>query len=33
VIVHAAQSPKVWIGLAVLLVIAAVIFWRHQDNN
>jgi lysozyme len=33
VMVHAAQSPKVWIGLAVLFVIAAVIFWRHQDNN
>lgn len=33
VVVQAAQSPRVWIAIAVLVVIGGVIYWRHQDNN
>lgn len=31
-IVHIAQMPSVWIGLAVLIGVGAVIYWRWRDH-
>lgn len=32
-IVHVAHMPSVWIGLAVLIGIGAIIYWRWRDHN
>lgn len=32
-LIHLAHNPHVWVGVGVLVAIAAIVYWRYQDYN
>lgn len=33
IVVHAAQSPRLWIALLVIILVAMIIWWRWRDHS